>query len=167
MFCGICERKMQSQWVSNAPYYRCTFPREYAISNKLDHPRNVYLREDAILPKVDRWLCKALAPHRVAQTIDEMYADQLDETHDARTEIIRVKVAQVESKMARYRAAIEAGGDLEEISKWIAEAKAERLGLEAELCTATRRAKMTREEIATAVTEIGDMARAIGGARQT
>jgi hypothetical protein len=67
----------------------------------------------------------------------EMYADQLDTTHDT----------QVESKMGRYRAAIEAGGDLEEITGWIAEAKAERLKHEAELRTTTRRTRMTREEI--------------------
>ncbi|WP_433498614.1 hypothetical protein ACQP1K_27685 [Sphaerimonospora sp. CA-214678] len=29
-------------------------PREYALGNKLDHPPNVYLREDAILRRVDR-----------------------------------------------------------------------------------------------------------------
>ncbi len=161
MICGICERKMQSQWVNNAPYYRCTFPREYAISNKLDHPRNVYLREDVILPKVDRWLCKAFAPHCIAQAIDTMYADQLDDGHDAKAEVIKAKLAQVEAKMARYRAAVEAGGDLEEISKWITEAKAERLKLEAELRTRTGRRKPSREEITAVISKIGDVAQAV------
>ncbi|WP_328708852.1 recombinase family protein [Microbispora hainanensis] len=161
VICGICERKMQSQWVNEAPYYRCTFPREYALGNKLDHPRNVYLREDAILRRVDRWLCKAFAPHRVAQTIDEMYVDQADTGHDAKAEIAKAKIAQAETKMARYRAALEAGGDPEEIGKWIAEAKAERVRAEAELRTTTRSARMSREEITALVAEIGDMARAI------
>lgn len=161
MICGICERKMQSQWVNEAPYYRCTFPREYALGNKVDHPRNVYLREDAILRRVDRWLCKAFAPHRVAQTIDEMYVDQADTGHDAKAEIAKAKITQAETKMARYRAALEAGGDPEEIGKWIAEAKAERVRAEAELRTTTRSTRMSREEITALVAEIGDMARAI------
>lgn len=159
--CGICERKMQSQWVNNAPYYRCAFPREYALGNKIDHPRNVYLREDAILPHVDRWLCRAFAPHRVAQTIDDMYADQPDRGHDAKTEVARRKIAEVETKLARYRAAIEAGGDPAEIGQWINEAKAERVKAEAELRMSKRSVRMSRSEIAALVTEIGDMARAI------
>ena len=47
MFCGVCERRMQGQWVSHAPYYRFRFPAGYALASKLSHPRNVYLREDA------------------------------------------------------------------------------------------------------------------------
>lgn len=35
-------------------------------------------------------------------------------------------IADCDAKMARYRAAIDAGGDLEEITGWINEAKAER-----------------------------------------
>ncbi|MEU6429876.1 hypothetical protein ABZ860_28635 [Microbispora sp. NPDC046973] len=40
---------IDEMYVDQVPDYRCTFPREYALGNKLDHPRNVYLREDAIL----------------------------------------------------------------------------------------------------------------------
>jgi len=47
VFCGVCQRRMQGQWVNQAPYYRCRFPAEYALANKISHPRNVYLREDA------------------------------------------------------------------------------------------------------------------------
>ena len=37
---------MQGHWINSAPYYRCRLPAEYAPANKLDHPRNVYLREE-------------------------------------------------------------------------------------------------------------------------
>ncbi|MEU9891472.1 hypothetical protein [Sphaerisporangium sp. NPDC051011] len=134
--------------------------RSSRTSRSLAPPR-IYLREDAILQRVDRWLCKAFAPHRVAQTIDDMYADQVGTGHDAKAEIARAKIAQAETKMARYRAALEAGGDPEEIGKWIAEAKVERVRAEAELRTTTRSTRMSREEITTLVAEIGDMARAI------
>lgn len=43
---------MQGHWINSAPYYRCRFPAEYALANKLDHPRNVYLREDAFADPV-------------------------------------------------------------------------------------------------------------------
>ncbi len=45
----------------------------------------------------------------------------------------RQMIADCDAKMARYRAAIDAGGDLEEITGWINEAKAERRLAEAAL----------------------------------
>ncbi|NRQ30616.1 recombinase family protein [Nonomuraea sp. NN258] len=162
--CGLCLRKMQSQWINEAAYYRCAFAREYALGNKIEHPLNVYLREDAILPRVDRWLSKVFAPHRLTQTIDDMFADQPDRNHDAMTEATRKRIADVETKLARYRAAIEAGGDPAEIGRWVNEAKAERLKAEAELRQSRKGAPMSRTEIAELVTEIGDMARAVADA---
>lgn len=38
---------MRSHWINDAPYYhRCGFPAEYALANRVQHPINVYLRED-------------------------------------------------------------------------------------------------------------------------
>jgi len=41
---GICGRRMQSHWVNGAAYYRCRFPAEYALANRVKHPLNVNLR---------------------------------------------------------------------------------------------------------------------------
>ncbi|WP_018788723.1 recombinase family protein [Micromonospora sp. CNB394] len=35
--CGICGRKMQGQHSHGVAYYRCRFPQEYALANKVDH----------------------------------------------------------------------------------------------------------------------------------
>ncbi|HEY5985992.1 MAG TPA: recombinase family protein [Streptosporangiaceae bacterium] len=45
LYCGICHRRMQGSWNNDQPYYRCTFPNEYARTNHIRHPRAVYLRE--------------------------------------------------------------------------------------------------------------------------
>ena len=77
LFCGICDRKMQGHWTNEAAYYRCRFPTEYALANKVDHPRNVYLREDAASSRtLDAWLASKFAPHRLTDTIDELTAAQ-------------------------------------------------------------------------------------------
>ena len=68
--CGVCQRRMQGHWINSAPYYRCRFPNEYALANKISHPRNVYLREDAFDAQVTDWLATALAPGRLDETID-------------------------------------------------------------------------------------------------
>jgi hypothetical protein len=33
MFCGVCERRMQGQWVNHAPYDRFRFPAGYALAS--------------------------------------------------------------------------------------------------------------------------------------
>lgn len=68
---------MQGHWINSAPYYRCRFPNEYALANKISHPRNVQLREDAFDAQVTGWLATALAPDRLGGTIDQMTAEQL------------------------------------------------------------------------------------------
>ena len=61
---------------TSAPYYRCRFPAEYALANRVEHPLNVCLREDAILAEVDGWLAREFAPHRLRQTIADLAAVQ-------------------------------------------------------------------------------------------
>ncbi|MBQ1073319.1 zinc ribbon domain-containing protein [Micromonospora sp. C31] len=63
--CGICGRKMRGQHSHGVAYYRCRFPQEYAPTNKVDHPRNVIMREDVLIDPLDTWLVQgfgAVAP---------------------------------------------------------------------------------------------------------
>ncbi|MGN6791982.1 MAG: hypothetical protein ACTHJW_06290 [Streptosporangiaceae bacterium] len=61
--------------------------------------------------------------------------------------------------MSRYRAAIDAGGDIEEITRWINTAKAERLQAEAaHRATEASPRRMTREEIKTIVEHFASLA---------
>src|SRR5579875_2988367 len=76
LFCGVCERRMQGHWINAAPYYRCRFPGEYALANKVSHPRNVYLRQDAFDAQVNDWLAAVFAPARLTGTIDQIMAGQ-------------------------------------------------------------------------------------------
>ena len=76
LYCGYCGRRMQGQYSNQAPYYRCRYPKEYALASHVRHPGNVYLREADLLPAIDRWLLVIFAPHRLEQTIREMQAAQ-------------------------------------------------------------------------------------------
>jgi hypothetical protein len=60
---------MQGQHSHGVGYYRCRFPQEYALANSLEHPRNVYLREEALIDPLDRWLLQALSPAHRDHTI--------------------------------------------------------------------------------------------------
>ncbi|WP_324617484.1 MULTISPECIES: zinc ribbon domain-containing protein [Streptomyces] len=39
--CGVCDRRMQGQWSHGDSYYRCRFPEEYGLANRVQHPCNV------------------------------------------------------------------------------------------------------------------------------
>jgi len=47
-------------------YYRCRLPAEYALANKVDHPRNVFVRERDVVPALEEWLHKEFAPPAAA-----------------------------------------------------------------------------------------------------
>jgi site-specific DNA recombinase len=158
VFYGVCQRRMQGHWINSAPYYRCRFPAEYALANRISHPRNVYLREDAFDAEVTGWLTTALAPGRLDETIDHMTAAQAAAEDTTQAEAAKAKMADANLKMARYKAALEVGGDPAEINTWIAEAKAQRLKAQAELAQATTRTRLTRQQIADRIAQLSDIA---------
>ena len=102
---------MQGHWANDAPYYRCRFPAEYALANRVEHPLNVYLREDAVIGQVDEWLAREFAPHRLSETIRDLAAAQLRQSRDAASddEETARKIAECDRKLAQYRAALDAG----------------------------------------------------------
>ena len=70
MLCGLCGRRMSGKWNNDQAYYRCRFPAEYALANRVSHPKNVYLREADVLGQVDDWLAELFAPANLDATLD-------------------------------------------------------------------------------------------------
>jgi DNA invertase Pin-like site-specific DNA recombinase len=48
--CGICGRRLESCWSSGRPAYRCRHGYSSASTSDPNRPKNLYLREDRILP---------------------------------------------------------------------------------------------------------------------
>jgi site-specific DNA recombinase len=163
VWCGICERRMQSHWANAAPYYRCRFPAEHALANRVEHPLNVNLREDAIIGQVDDWLTLEFAPHRLAETIRDLAAaHQPGMTRDVSGDYeLARKIANCDAKLAQYRAALDAGANSATVAAWIAETEAER----ATYTLAMRRyeppRRMTEAEIKAIVDKLADIARVL------
>jgi site-specific DNA recombinase len=147
LYCGICTRKMQGQWLREAAYYRCRFPNEYALANRVPHPRNVSLREADVLGPLDGWLSQVLAPDRIERTVDQMTASQDAYDHSGAAERARATKADCTTKLARYRAALDAGADPSVVTRWIADTQAEQVKAEAELRRLTGTVRMSRDEI--------------------
>ena len=140
------------------PYYRCRFPSEYAFANKVNHPRNVYLREDAFASDVHDWLAGLFAHDQLPTTIDLITAAQDSAVDDVAAESACARIADANQKITRYRATIDAGGDPEEIGTWISQAKAQRLQAETDLRNATASSRLTRHQIEDLITGIEDTA---------
>jgi site-specific DNA recombinase len=147
VLCGLCGRKMQAHWTNDKAHYRCRYPAEYAKSRALDHPSNVYLREDLLLPKLDAWLATLFDPERRQQTIDKLFASQSDPLEAARSSAAQLKIDDCDKRLASYRAALEAGTDPALISQWIAEVTAQRATAELELQPVAPTRELTRAEI--------------------
>ncbi|GAA2682312.1 MULTISPECIES: recombinase family protein [Actinosynnema] len=107
--CGLCDRKMQGQKVKELLYYRCRFPNEYGLANKVEHPVNVYLAERDVIGPLDDWLHTCFAPHRLDETVRAMCESQPNDAHDPAAEAARVVVRECKQRIARHRAALEAG----------------------------------------------------------
>jgi site-specific DNA recombinase len=164
VWCGICERRMQSHWANAAPYYRCRFPAEYALADHVEHPLNVNLREEAIIGQVDHWLTLEFAPHRLAETIRDLAAaQQPDMTRDVsgHDEVAR-KIADCDARLTQYRAALDAGANSVTVAAWIAETEAERATCELALRRyEPRPRRMSEAEIKAIVDKLADIARVL------
>ena len=56
VYCDFCGRRMQGNASHEILRYRCPYPSQYALANKVEHPRTVYVKEDAIVPHIDAWI---------------------------------------------------------------------------------------------------------------
>jgi site-specific DNA recombinase len=98
-------------------------PNEYAHSAGFDHPINVYLREADLLPKLDAWLARLVSPANIEATCRRLAAAHAQPAGHANPGLRAAQqvLADCQRKLARHRAALEAGGDPTVINQWIAE----------------------------------------------
>jgi site-specific DNA recombinase len=158
LYCGLCGRKMQAHTASGYVYFRCRYPQEYALAGKINHPRNIFIRESDVTTLLDTWLAKVFAPHRINQTVADIVGGQHNETSTRATRV-RAKIAHCGTKLGHHRAALEAGADPATVTRWIAETNAELAAAKAELrdLDAQRRAVMPPADIENLITTLGGL----------
>ena len=90
---------------------RCRYTVEYARSEALSHPLNVYLLEEDLLPQIDEWLGDVFSPERVESTLDLL----LEPDHDTATTLMcarfEEKLRDCDRKVAKYRTLLDDGVD--------------------------------------------------------
>lgn len=165
LFCAASERRMSSHWVNNAACYRCRFPEEYALANKVCHPLNVYVREDRVVPRLDRWLAGVFEPAHIERTLDQLASAQQPRSRDAELAAgLRRELAETDRKLARYRVAIEAGADPVIVAGWMRDVQAARAEAEIRLkrLGSAPVQKLDRDQVAAMIRDLGDMVSVLG-----
>jgi site-specific DNA recombinase len=167
--CAVCDRRMQGQHSHGVPYYRCRFPQEYALANRIDHPRNVIIREDAVLGPLDTWLAGLFAPAQRQQTIAAIAQPATAEQQPIPAAIhAQQLIGECDAKVQRYRAALDAGADPAVVTTWISQTQADRARALAQLrehpTTTTGPDRLTIEQITTLIDGLGDIVTALAEA---
>jgi hypothetical protein len=104
--CGRCGRRMESAWSNGKPAYRCRHGYTSATGSSPGRPKNLYIREDQILPRLaalailqaehshsshDRKQVSAqvTAPAQAAELIDRLRAADVTLIYDSATQTLR------------------------------------------------------------------------------
>ncbi len=94
---------------------------DYAPSAR--HPRNVYVREDVVVPELDRWLAQLFAPDNLAGTQAALRsAAELKGQTSALGGPDSASLEGIEEELEKYRQLLRLGTDVETVSKWIEDA---------------------------------------------
>ncbi|MEV6445088.1 recombinase family protein [Amycolatopsis sp. NPDC051716] len=157
LHCGICGRRMQGQKSRDQLLYRCRYPNEYGLANKTEHPRNVYLAERDLLGPLDRWLSTCFAPHRLTETIDNLYEAQPELDIDPGAAAATKTIEECDRALGRHRAALEAGADAALVAGWITETQARRAEAKARIVARPQRQRLSKEQIGDLVERLGDI----------
>jgi site-specific DNA recombinase len=157
---------MQGNWNHGAAHYRCRYPSEYAIAKKIDHVPSVYLREDAVMGDVDAWLATTFSPGRIAASLEMLERAQSDIAPSM--DNARRALAECDRKLARHRAALEAGADPVLVAEWTRDVQREREIVANQIAGAKERAAVTRKldsaEVKQLVDDLGDLLEILQGA---
>jgi site-specific DNA recombinase len=157
--CAVCGRRMEGTYVHETARYRCKYPSEYALANKVEYPKTVYVREESIVPPLDSWIAGLFDPANLDATYEALaMAGSADDAGEARREAARRKMADCDQRLAKDRKVLDAGADPAVVAGWMAEVQGERLRDERELQAATPGERLSKAEIRRPVLALWDIA---------
>ena len=106
----------------------------------------MYLRESDVTPALDTWLLSVFDPKNIDAAVAALSAAQPpDGGAIARAEAARRAFADCDTRLAKYRSALEAGAEPGVVAGWIKEVEADRLHAERELASTAATAQRGRD----------------------
>lgn len=160
--CGICNRKMEGATSHGIMRYRCRATQTRSLPAHLaDYPKALSVREDAILPPLDRWIAGLADPAWLADS-------QAPDVHtQAEEHRLREHVATIDTATKNLVAAIEAGTDPTMIQPRLAELAAERNAMQKRIAALQPTDALTAADIDRIITELGGLTAVLDQATRT
>ncbi|KAA1430272.1 recombinase family protein [Mycolicibacter arupensis] len=161
LYCAVCGRRMQGAARGGKRttriLYRCELGKSRSVPVELiDHPRTVYLREDAVTPRLDEWIASLADPEDLAR------GQEVDP--GAGNAALLRQLGEANRKVAALVAAVESGVAVEDLADALRRRSAERDELKARLERAERPRAMSAVQINELVQELGGLAAVLGEA---
>ncbi|MFC0435568.1 recombinase family protein [Kutzneria buriramensis] len=161
--CGICTRRMQGATVRKInTYYRChartLAPGSAALS---DHPRTVNLREDVLLDPLNEWIGRLFDRANVDRTVTALIGSQEGLKGADTRSVAEKRLADAETRLRRFHAAIEAGVDPSALVDPINEAQDQRAAAKAQLEGLQAPNLMTEAEAYARIDSLGDVGKTV------
>lgn len=157
MNCGVCGRRMQGHWNHDRAYYRCKFTEDYPDGDR-EHPRNIYVKEDALLPGLDEWLAELFDDDHIDDTCDRLAGvSEPDPTAEEREARLRAAIADCDRRLANYRALLDHDDAVTVAAEWIADTQRERKQLERQLGQHVPGDQLTSDQVKALVKALKDI----------
>ena len=155
--CGICGRRMQGQQNHDRPYYRCRFPDQYGVG-EAQHPRNLYVKEEAVMPGLDGWLASLFDEHHLEETSEILAgASQPDPNEEAHRATLTEKIHDCDRRLGQYQAVLDEGADPKIVARWMTQVQRERHHLETQLGRPVPGGKLTAPQVRALVEALRDI----------
>ena len=149
---------MQGHQARGHLYYRCRYTAEYAKSAELDHPKNVYLRQDDLLPHIDVWLTELFSPDRLDETVRMLLEAAPESSGLRKRRRIEQQLRDADSKIRNYRTLLDEGTEPALVAGWINEVSATKQTLERQLAELSSDSPdVDRDWLLATIAELGDM----------
>ena len=114
--------------------------------------------KQALIPGLDGWLCTLFDEEHIDTTAAILAgADEPDAEVEARQAELRDRIRDCDRRLQNYRAALDEGGEIATIAKWIAEVERERRGYEAALGRDVPGGKLTKSQVRALVEALRDI----------
>ena len=163
LFCAACGRRMQGAArpgkQTTRILYRCEFGKSRSVPVDLsDHPRTVYLREDAVTARLDEWIATLADPEDLARGQD------VDPAAGPGYAALQRQLSEANAKVAALITAVESGVAVEDLTAALRQRTAERDELRARVERVARPRAMCAAEISELVKELGGLSVILGAA---
>lgn len=155
LHCGLCDRKMQGSVSHETLRYRCIVAQTRALPAYLaHHPKAVYVRQDAVVDALDRWLGALASGDWLAEC-------QEPDPGDHRRQTLSDRLSEIDAATQNLVAAIETGTDPTILQPRITQLRAERELTQHELRRLAPPQQLTAADIDALLHELGGLEHAL------